>query len=147
MTRLQRSQSLALVFLVGAFLIGTGVGVAAHKAYISRPRCVFVGEIPTLGESMSKDYNLSAAQIARLDTLGEDQSRLYDSLYKPYEPLLDSIRDRAKARSDSLQEAVRQTLTPDQRTRYDRELAESKACSESWKQSYEAAKARRKKFR
>jgi hypothetical protein len=146
-TRLQRSQSLALIFLVGAFLIGTGVGVAGYKAYHSRPRCVFEGEFPNLGESMSKEWKLSQAQIARLDSIGAVQEELYENIYKPYQPLLDSVREQAKARGDSLQEQIRQTLTPEQRERYDRQLAESKACSESWKRSYEAAKARRKKIR
>jgi hypothetical protein len=131
------------MFLMGAFLIGAVAGIAGYKAYKARPNCQYK-PYPSYIDQLAKEYDLNEVQKQRIDSLLQIRDTLYRDAYKPYESLLDSLQKIHRIRYDSLEAAIRGTLTEEQRNRYDRKRAESKACNEQWKRGYDSAQAAKK---
>lgn len=108
MYRLQRSKSLALMFLLGAALVGGALGFSAdrymtraHRGCGSRSREGFYDQI-----------GLSPAQRTRMDTILDAQHRQVADLMRPIRPTLDAIKQRARAQ-------IVTVLSPEQRARLD----------------------------
>jgi Spy/CpxP family protein refolding chaperone len=100
---MQRSKQQALMFLLGALLVGAILGLSADR--------VFRDAGPTPGrQAMYDDLQLSAAQRAAMDSLLDQRHCQISRTLATVEPKLDSIRASARAQMDRL-------LTPDQRTR------------------------------
>jgi Spy/CpxP family protein refolding chaperone len=100
---MQRSKQQALMFLLGALLVGAILGFSADR--------VFGDDRPTPGrQAMYDDLQLTAAQRAAMDSLLDQRHCQISHTLATVEPKLDSIRASARAQMDRL-------LTPDQRTR------------------------------
>ena len=100
---MQRSKQQALMFLLGAVLVGGVLGFSADrvlsdgsKSWAPRQR-------------MYADLGLSDAQRATMDSLLDDRNCQIGVLLKPVRPQLDSIKASAH-------QQVLQILTPAQRT-------------------------------
>jgi Spy/CpxP family protein refolding chaperone len=100
---MQRSKQQALMFLLGALLVGAILGFSATR--------VFRDNGPTPGrQAMYDDLQLTAAQRAAMDSLLDQRHCQISRTLATVEPKLDSIRASARAQMDRL-------LTPEQRTR------------------------------
>jgi Spy/CpxP family protein refolding chaperone len=100
---MQRSKQQALMFLLGALLVGAILGFSADR--------VFGDDAPTPGrQAMYDDLQLSAAQRAAMDSLLDQRHCQISRTLATVEPRLDSIRASARVQMDRM-------LTPDQRTR------------------------------
>jgi Spy/CpxP family protein refolding chaperone len=100
---MQRSKQQALMFLLGALLVGAILGFSADR--------VLGDDAPTPGrQAMYDDLQLTAAQRAGMDSLLDQRHCQISRTLATVEPKLDSIRASARVQMDRL-------LTPDQRTR------------------------------
>jgi Spy/CpxP family protein refolding chaperone len=100
---MQRSKQQALLFLLGALLLGAILGFSANRA--------FREDAPTPGrQAMYDDLQLTSAQRAAMDSLLDQRHCQIARTLATVEPRLDSIRASARVQMDRL-------LTPDQRTR------------------------------
>jgi len=111
---MQRSKQQALMFLLGALLVGAILGFSATR--------VFRDNGPTPGrQAMYDDLQLTSAQRAAMDSLLDQRHCQISRTLATVEPKLDSIRASARAQMDRL-------LTPEQRTRLE-------ARRERWRKS------------
>lgn len=103
---MQRSKQQALMFLLGAVLVGGVLGFSADRLFEDekqgRP---WAGRI-----RMYDDLALTEAQRAQMDSLLDDRNCQIDAVMTPVRPSLDSIKKVAN-------EQMMQILTPEQRTR------------------------------
>jgi Spy/CpxP family protein refolding chaperone len=100
---MQRSKQQALMFLLGALLVGVILGFSANR--------VFGDDAPTPGrQAMYDDLQLTTTQRAAMDSLLDERHCQISRTLATVEPKLDSIRASARVQMDRL-------LTPDQRTR------------------------------
>jgi hypothetical protein len=113
---MQRSKQQALMFLLGAVLVGGALGFSAdrylgHEKFAASygPRAKFYDAI-----------GLSEQQRNTIDSLAFSQDCAIRALLRPEKPQLDSIRATFKAQ-------VRRVFTPDQLQKYDQRDAEFKA--------------------
>ena len=106
---MQRSKNLAMMFLLGAVLVGGALGFSADR-WMRDPSCTD----PRRCRSLLYDrLDLNAAQRASMDSILDDRHRQYDSLFKPIKPQMDSIRSRSHAQMRAL------LTTPQQRERFE----------------------------
>lgn len=104
---MQRSKQQALLFLLGALLVGAILGFSAnHVLDGSRT------DTPTAArrQAMYDDLQLTAAQRAAMDSLLDHRHCQIARTLATVQPRLDSIRASARAQIDRL-------LTPEQRAR------------------------------
>jgi Spy/CpxP family protein refolding chaperone len=100
---MQRSKQQALMFLLGALLVGAILGLSADR--------VLGDDAPTPGrQAMYDDLQLTAAQRAAMDSLLDQRHCQISRTLATVEAGFDSIRASARVQMDRL-------LTPDQRTR------------------------------
>jgi hypothetical protein len=100
---MQRSKQQALMFLLGAVLVGGVLGFSADRVLSERSK----SWAPR--QRMYADLGLSDAQRATMDSLLDDRNCQIGVLLRPVRPQLDSIKASAH-------QQVLQILTPAQRT-------------------------------
>ena len=114
---MQRSKHLAMMFLLGAVLVGGALGFTADRVWMKEPSCAD----PRASRALLSDrLDLDAAQRAALDSILDDRHRQFDSLFKPIRPQMDSIRMRSRAQIRAL------LTTPEERERFEAILREPK---------------------
>jgi Spy/CpxP family protein refolding chaperone len=107
---MQRSKNLAMMFLLGAVLVGGAVGFTADRVWMRDARC----SDPRASKELLYDrLELGAAQRAAFDSILDDRHRQFDSLFKPIRPQMDSIRARSRAQMRAL------LTSPEQRQRFE----------------------------
>jgi len=112
---MQRSKNLAMMFLLGAVLVGGALGFTADRVWTRDARC----SDPRASRALLYDrLDLNTAQRAAWDSILDDRHRQFDSLFKPIKPQMDSIRSRGRAQ-------VRALLTPNQLERFEKILQEN----------------------
>ena len=109
---MQRSKQQALMFLLGAVLVGGVLGFSAERV-IGHTRSGSWAQRPT----MYDDLELTAAQRPAMDSVMDERNRLMDSLLSPVKPQIDSIRANARAQFYRI-------FTPDQRTKFENRVRE-----------------------
>src|SRR5262249_31129682 len=117
---MQRSKQQALMFLLGAVLVGGALGFSADR-YLGQEKFA-----ASYGPR-SKFYDaigLSQKQRTALDSLTFSEDCAIRAVLKPEKPQLDSIRASFKAQ-------VRHVFTPEQLQKYDERAAEFKARHEA----------------
>lgn len=103
---MQRSKQQALMFLLGAVLVGGVLGFSADRVMNKKPRR------PPARVQMYDDIGIDSAQRVTMDSvLDETNCRLGD-VSRPLRPRLDSIRDAGYA-------TIRELMTPAQREAFD----------------------------
>src|SRR5215204_1128948 len=111
---MQRSKHLAMMFLLGAVLVGSELGFTAARGWMKDPAC----NDPRRCKALLYDrLELNAVQRTAWDSILDDRHRQFDSLFKPIKPQMDSIRSRGRAQ-------IRALLTPEQRERFEAILRE-----------------------
>ncbi len=113
---MQRSKQQALMFLLGAVLVGGALGFSADR-YLGHEK------IAASWGPRSKFYDaigLSEAQRSTLDSLAFSQDCAIRTMLRPEKQQLDSIRATFKAQ-------VRRVFTPEQLRKYDERDADFKA--------------------
>jgi len=108
---MQRSKNLAMMFLLGAVLVGGALGFTADRVWM---RDATVCSDPKASRALLYDrLDLTSAQRAAWDSILDDRHRQFDSLFKPIRPQMDSIRARSRAQMRAL------LTTPEQRERFE----------------------------
>lgn len=115
---MQRSKSLAMVFLLGVFLAGGAVGFAAHQ--VAGPEKPCRGDRGSYRERFAAELGLSTSQRQIVDSLMEAQRTRVRALYSPMRPQLDSIGRSRDSIFEDTQRQLRLLLTPEQQARFER---------------------------
>jgi len=104
---MQRPKQQAIAFLLGAVLVGGVVGFSAdrmfHRADMS---------IADKRKAMYDDLDLQPTQRSAMDALFDARNCQYDSIFRPVQPALDSLRVTTRAQ-------MNQILTADQSIKLD----------------------------
>ena len=119
-TRTNGSKQMAVMFLLGALLVGGAMGFATDRMLVRDRLCPRWGDQRAMRGRLAEELELSAAQRAALDTILDRRNDAMDTLFQPIRPQLDSVREAARAE-------IRRRLTPRQTAAWDRILAEMKA--------------------
>ncbi len=110
---MERSKHLALMFLLGAVLVGGVLGFTADRVIVrdrlAPGRWWSTGAMRSL---LAEDLALSAAQRAQLDTILDEKHERMAEVLKPVRARMDSVDDASRAK-------LRAMLTDDQRRRFD----------------------------
>ena len=122
---MQRSKSLAMVFLLGVFLAGGAVGFAANQ--VAGPEKECKGDRASYRERFARELGLSASQRQAVDSLMEAQRAQVRALYSPVRPQLDSIGRGRDSIFEDTQRQLRALLTPEQQARFERMHREDSA--------------------
>src|SRR5688572_6037203 len=99
---MQRSRSLALMFLLGALLVGN--------------RCARNGDNRRSFTWLTEELNLTAEQSAAVDSIVERRHREMRAVIAPVRPQMDAVRDTARHQ-------IRRVLDDAQRARFDELIA------------------------
>jgi hypothetical protein len=90
---MQRSKQQALMFLLGAVLVGGVLGLSAERVMARASN----DHSWTARTAMYDDLGLSPSQRAAMDSALDEKNRRVDSLLKPVKPQIDSVRATARA--------------------------------------------------
>ena len=121
---MQRSKSLAMVFLLGVFLAGGAAGFAANQVAGPRAKC---GGKDSYRERFAAELGLNASQRQVVDSLMEVQRTRVRALYGPVRPQLDSIGRVRDSIFEDTQRQLKALLTPEQQATFDRMHREGRA--------------------
>jgi Spy/CpxP family protein refolding chaperone len=121
---MQRSKGFALLFLIGAFIAGVAIGVAADRV-VEHDRPGRHGPRSPV-DRMARDLDLNAAQRAAVDSILEARRKQMRQLFDPIRPQMDSLMKIGKVMGDSTHQQLRRVLTPEQRVKFDRMHADAK---------------------
>lgn len=116
---MQRSRSLAMVFLLGVFLAGGAVGFAANQVASPQKKCAG-GSKSSYRERFAAELDLTAPQRRIVDSLMETQRRRVRALYTPVRPEMDSIGRIRDSIFEDTQRQLKTLLTPEQQTKFER---------------------------
>ena len=122
---MQRSKSLAMVFLLGVFLAGGAVGFAANQ--VAGPEKPCRGDRASYRERFATELGLSAEQRQAVDSLMETQRTRVRALYSPMRPQLDSIGRSRDSIFEDTQRQLRLLLTAEQQARFEQMRREGRA--------------------
>lgn len=108
---MRQSKQLALMFLLGALLVGGALGFAADRAIVG-------GRLPRWGDPhamrmrFADELMLDDQQRVALDSILDWKHERFTVLLHPVRPQLDAVSDSANTR-------IKQMLRPDQRRKFD----------------------------
>lgn len=122
---MQRSKSLAMVFLLGVFLAGGAVGFAANQVAGPEKRCK--NDRASYRERFATELGLSASQRQAVDSLMEAQRTRVRALYSPMRPQLDSIGRSRDSIFEDTQRQLRLLLTAEQQAKFEQMHREGRA--------------------
>ena len=131
---MQRSKSLAVMFLLGAFLTGGALGFAADRA-MDRGKPSHRGDRESMSARIAKELALTSAQRTSMDSLMARRREQIREVYRPIRPQLDSLDKVGRAISESTHAQVRRILTPEQQVKWD-------AMRSRARKAYEASRKR-----
>lgn len=114
-----RPKSLAMMFILGAFLTGGAVGFAADRV-VSPPRPDVFNEA-TLIDELARELKLAPAQRVVVDSVWDWRRSQSREIMKTVRPTLDAVRDSARVLmmntlDESQKTAFRALLERNQRT-------------------------------
>jgi hypothetical protein len=114
-----RPKSLAMMFILGAFLTGGAVGFAADRV-VSPPRPDVFNEA-TLIDELARELKLSPEQRVVVDSVWDWRRKQSREIMKTVRPTLDAVRDSARVLmmntlDDAQKTAFRALLERNQRT-------------------------------
>lgn len=116
---MQRSRSLALMFLLGAVLVGGALGFTAERV-LTGDRCAKSGDYRRSRNWLAERLALTPAQAAAVDSIVERRHHQMRALIAPIRPQMDAVRDTAR-------QQIRRVLTPEQRAQFDELMAKKDA--------------------
>ena len=92
---MQRSKSLALMFLLGALLVGGALGFTVDRIVVGERMCA--RERTSWRDELSVYLDLSPAQRAAMDSILDRRHEEMSKVFATIRPQLDGIRDGARA--------------------------------------------------
>lgn len=95
MASTQRSKSLAVMFLLGAFLTGGALGFVADRAVTKRPYAKRYTR-GTMREEFARTLSLDERQRRVIDSIFTWRDTRSQAILQPLQPALDSTRDSAR---------------------------------------------------
>ncbi len=110
MASIQQSKSLAVMFLLGAFLTGGAHGVGADRAVTKRPYAKQYTR-GSMREQFARTLSLSEQQRQAIDSIFSWRDARSQMIIQPLQPALDSTRDSARV-------LINQHLDPTQQRRF-----------------------------
>lgn len=110
---MQRSKQQALMFLLGAVLVGGVLGFSAERVMLHTT----TDHSWAARTAMYDDLDLSPAQRAAMDSVIDEKNRRVDSLLKPVKPQIDSVRANARTQFYRI-------FTSDQRAKFEARVRE-----------------------
>lgn len=113
---MQRSKSVALLFLLAAFVAGIALGFTGDRL-LNRDRH-HSGQRPSR-DRMAKELDLTPAQRVLFDSIMTSRRTQMRDVFKPLRPQMDSLQKIAKAIGDSTHEQLKRVLTPAQAKKLD----------------------------
>lgn len=116
---MQRSRSLALMFLLGALLVGGALGFTADRV-LTGDRCARSGDNRRSRTWLTEELNLTAEQSAAVDSIVERRHREMRSVISTVRPRMDAVRDTAR-------QQIRRVLDDAQRARFDELIAKKES--------------------
>jgi hypothetical protein len=116
---MQRSRSLALMFLLGALLVGGALGFTADRM-ITGERCAKSGDYRRSRNWLAEKLELSATQAALVDSIVERRHQQMRAVIAPVRPQMDAVRDTAR-------QQIRRVLNDAQRAQFDELMAKKDA--------------------
>jgi hypothetical protein len=118
-----RPKSLALMFLLGAFVAGSAIGYAADRTFTNQRAAGRPYTEKGMRDELQTKLTLSAAQRATLDSALDWRRGRSDEIMKPIQPLLDAARDSSRQRImaslDSSQKTIFMRILEDMKTKAD----------------------------
>lgn len=102
---MQRPKQQALAFLLGAVLVGGVVGFSAERVFRQNE-----SSLASRRKALYDDLGLAPAQRVQLDSVFDESNCQLESLFRPLQPALDSIKASRRAQMHAV-------LTPEQRVR------------------------------
>lgn len=112
---MQRSRSLALMFLLGALLVGGALGFTADRV-LAGDRCGRDGDQRRSRSWLSEELNLRPEQRVAVDSIFERRHRELRAVIATVRPRMDAVRDTAR-------QQIRGVLDEGQRARFDEIIA------------------------
>jgi Spy/CpxP family protein refolding chaperone len=109
---MQRSKQQALMFLLGAVLVGGVLGFSARSMLRDSKEHSWAAR-----QTMYDDLELTAGQRAAMDSVIDEKNRRVDSLLKPVKPQIDSVRANARTQFYRI-------FTTSQRTKFEARVRE-----------------------
>ena len=110
---MQRSKQQALMFLLGAVLVGGVLGFSADRVFVNKPKHWAPRQY------MYQDLELTETQIAAMDSLLDARNCQIRVVMRPVQPQLDSIKRAAHAQ-------MQQILSAEQRAKLDARAGEER---------------------
>ena len=110
---MQRSKQQALMFLLGAVLVGGVLGFSAERVMLHAS----TDHSWAARAAMYDDLGLTMAQRAAMDSVLDEKNRKVDSLLKPVRAQIDSVRNNARTQFYRI-------FTPEQRAKFDMRVRE-----------------------
>ncbi len=117
---MQRSKQQALMFLLGAVLVGGVLGFSADRVVAAKMK----PKRPSARVQMYNDIGIDTLQRARLDSVLDETNCRIGDIMRPHRPAMDSVR------AEGLKTFVGM-LTPEQRAAYDEREKRIKADMEA----------------
>ncbi|HEX5435719.1 MAG TPA: hypothetical protein VFW98_01070 [Gemmatimonadaceae bacterium] len=126
---MQRSKNLALMFLLGALLVGGALGFSADRLFSRDPVCAVSTNHESWRDQFAKELGLTSEQRVAVDRILDKRHQDFaaiqgtirpriDSLQATVHPQMDSVRDHARADISKL-------LDPSQQAVFQRLIRES----------------------
>ncbi len=131
---MQKSKSLALIFLLGAFLTGGALGFAADRMMGHDHRGSRGGR-ESMSARIARELDLTTSQRTSMDSLMARRREQIREAYRPIRPQLDSLDKIGRSISESSHAQVRRILTAEQQVKWD-------AMRDRARKSYEASRKR-----
>jgi hypothetical protein len=110
---MQRSKQQALMFLLGAVLVGGVVGFSAERVMRNASK----DHSWAARTAMYDDLGLTPAQREALDSVIDEKNRRVDSLLKPVRAQIDSVRANTRTQFYRI-------FTPQQRAKFETRVSE-----------------------
>jgi hypothetical protein len=114
---MQRSKNLAVMFLLGAVLVGSVLGFTADRVMIRDEICPSRTDKHSMRERLADRLQLSQSQATKVDSLLDERHRQYQMVMATVRDQLDSVKLRSR-------EQIRLILTDAQKKRFEELLAE-----------------------
>lgn len=110
---MQRSKQQALMFLLGAVLVGGVLGFSAERVMVHASK----DHSWAARAAMYDDLELTLAQRSAMDSVLDEKNRKVDSLLKPVRAQIDSVRANTRTQFYRI-------FTPAQRAKFDMRVRE-----------------------
>ena len=106
------SKQLALMFLLGAVLVGGVLGFTADRFYMKDHVCTQELSPDAARRRFHAELGLQPEQVGAVDSLMDDRHQQISALMKPIRPQIETVKDSTRAQ-------LLRILTPEQRVKFE----------------------------